>query len=1065
MKRMTIAVRPVLSILLLLSPLFYLHAQQDMAIAGRSKKSVDPFVRSAPDNRQAVNARASFAVPVTGKITDENGKGLPGVTVSIKGNNAKAVITNETGDFSISVPTGKETLVLTYIGYVAQEISLNNRTSVTIKMLQDSKALDDVVVIGYATVKKKDVTGSVAGISQQDIKSRPVTTALEAMQGKVAGVDITSNERPGTLGDITIRGVRSLTASNSPLFVVDGIPLSTGTIDNINPNDIEAIDILKDASATAIYGSRGANGVVIVTTKSGKNGKTTISVNSAVTFQKVHDYNVGMNSADYINYRRWAYYYSNPASFPRGDQPTLANDKFIFLASADPSAFANINKGWASGTWDGSKVATTDWKGMVTQTGITTDNQLSVSGGSDKIKAYGSFGYLNNKGTSLGQSFTRYTGKSSIDIAATKWFSMGSNISVSYGVQEFGQSGAGSSAVSASSSIYESARALFSYAVPYDSAGNRILYPGGDAAFKTIVNEQKYTKDQRTNLRAFGSFYTQLDFGAIAPVLKGLKYRLNFGPDFSVYRDGVFVDGQSVIGAGINRASLTKGQTFSYTLDNLLYYDKTIKQHNFGVTLLQSFTKFSADSSSIAALGIPFSSQLWNALTTTNITPANLTGYSSNLTQYQLLSYMARVNYGFADKYLLTASIRQDGSSVLGTGHKNAIFPSAAIAWRMNHENFLKNTPWVNDLKLRFGVGVTGNSAIAPYSTQGAVTPLFYPFINTTSAGSLPSGTLANQELEWERTTQYNLGIDFSLFNRRVSGAFDVYTSKTPNLLLLRAIPTVTGYTNIYANIGATANKGFDFSLTTINVKAAGFTWATTTNISYQKEHIVSLSNGKQNDINNLWFIDQRIGIIYGYKSAGIWHTSDSATYKQFNANGNVFSAGNVRPVDLNGDKKIDPNNDRTIIGNTRPNYIVGMTNTVSYKGFDLSIFLYGRLKYWYSTGGESLGGRPTQRVVNYYTELNQNSEYQKPIYTAGSGDPYSVILGYQNASFIKIRNISLSYNLPQASLKRTGLSTLRVYAQVANPGMLFSKIKQLDMDLVNAVSNRGVTLGINAAF
>lgn len=1009
---------------------------------------------------------------ISGKVTDESGSALDGATVLEKGTKNSAV-TKQGGLFQLNVSSGKAKLIISFVGHEEQEIAVNNQTMLSVSLKPSNESLNDVVVIGYATVKKKDVTGAVAGINQQDIKSRPVTTALEALQGKVAGVDITSNERPGALGDITIRGVRSLTASNTPLFVVDGIPLSSGSIDNINPYDIESIDVLKDASATAIYGSRGANGVVIITTKTGKNGKTVLSLNSAVTFEKLHDAEQMMNSSQYIDFRRWAYYYSNPASFPRGDQPTIANDKFIFLASADPSAWANIAKGWASGKWDGSKVATTNWEGMVTQPGLVSDHTLSVSGGSDKVKAYGSFGYLNNKGTTIGQSYTRYTGKSSIDITANKWFSMGSNINVSYSIQEFGQSTAGSSAVSAASNLYESARALFPYAVPFDSAGNRILYPGGDAAFKTIVNEVNYTKDERTNLRAFGSFYGQVDLGGVVPVLKGLKYRVNFGPDFSLYRDGIYVDGNSVIGAGINRASLQKGEAWSYTLDNLLYYDKTIKQHSFGLTLLESYTKYNTDSSSIAALGIPFSSQLWNALTQTNISPSNLTSYSSNLIQYQLSSYMARINYAYADKYLLTASIRQDGSSVLGTGHKTAIFPSAAIAWRMTHENFMKNALWVNDLKLRFGVGVTGNSAIAPYSTQGAITPLFYPYINSTTAGSLPSTTLANQSLAWEKTTQYNAGIDFSILDRRISGTLDVYTSNTPNLLLNRSIPTVTGYTNIYANIGATANKGFDFSLTTVNVQNRDFRWYTTTNLSFQKEHIVSLSNGKQNDINNLWFIGQPIGVIYGYKSAGIWHSSDSATYKQFNANGNVFSAGNVRPVDQNGDHKIDPNNDRVVIGNTRPNYIVGMTNTFSYRGFDLSVFLYGRLKYWYSSGGESEGARGTQRVINYYTENNQNSTFQKPIYTAGSGDPYSVILGYQKASFIKIRNISLAYNLNTntPSFKRAGISGLRLYAQITNPGMLYSKIKYIDMDVVNSttnptgISNRGITFGINAAF
>jgi len=1007
---------------------------------------------------------------VTGKVTDASGAPMEGATVLEKGTK-NSTMTRQGGIFQLNLASGKARLVISFVGHEAQEVAVDNNANLSVSLKSTNDALSDIVVIGYAAVKRTDVTGSVAGIGQQDIKSRPVVTALDAMQGKIAGVDITSNTRPGVLGDITIRGVRSLTASNTPLFVVDNIPLSTGTIDNIDPNDIESIDVLKDASATAIYGSRGANGVVIITTKKGKEGKMVLSLTSSATFEKLHDGDIMMNSSQYIDFRRWAYYYSNPSSFPRGDQPTIANDKFIFLASADPAAWANIAKGWTSGKWDGSKVATTDWRGMVTQTGVTNTQYISVSGGSDKVKAYASFGYLNNKGTSVGQAFTRYSGRSNVDIAATKWFSMGSNINVSYNIQEFGQSTTGSSAVSATGSIYESARALFPYAVPYDSAGNRVLYPGGDAAYKTIVNEINYTKDERTNLRAFGSLYGQVDLGAMVPALKGLKYRMNFGPDFSLYKDGVFVDGQSVIGAGINRASLAKGQAFSYTLDNLVYYNKTIKEHSIGVTLLHSYTKFSADTSSIAALGIPFSSQLWNSLTQANISPSNLTGYSSNLTQYQLLSYMARVNYGYADKYLLTVSVRRDGSSVLGTGHKYSTFPSAAAAWRINRERFLENVSWLNDLKLRFGVGVTGNSAIAPYSTQGAVTPLFYPFISSTTAGSLPSGTLANQQLEWERTTQYNAGLDFSILNRRITAVFDVYTSNTPNLLLNRAIPSVTGYTNIFANIGATANKGFDLSIQTVNVKTRDLVWTTTTNLSFQKEHIVSLSNGKQDDINNLWFIGQPIGVIYGYQPAGIWHYSDSATFKQFNANGNVFSAGNIRPVDQNGDHKIDANNDRKIIGNTRPNYIVGMTNTISYRGIELSVFLYGRLKYWYSTGGESESARGTQRLINYYTENNQNSDFQKPIYTAGAGDPYSVILGYQKASFIKVRNISLSYNMNPSLLKKTGISSLRIYAQAANPGMLFSKIKYIDMDVVNSttnptgIANRGITFGINAAF
>ena len=426
---------------------------------------------------------------------------------------------------------------------------------------------------------------------------------------------------------------------------------------------------------------------------------------------------------------------------------------------------------------------------------------------------------------------------------------------------------------------------------------------------------------------------------------------------------------------------------------------------------------------------------------------------------------MARINYSYNDRYILTASARRDGASQLAEGHKYSWFPSAALAWRINKEDFMSNVSWVNDLKLRFGVGVTGNSAIDAYATQGALSSLFYPYITTLTAGTTPSSTMANQDLGWEKTTQYNLGIDFALFNRRVTGTLDLYKSKTTDLLMEMDIPTVTGYTQTYANVGATANKGIDLSLTTMNINSKDFTWTTTTNVSWQNDHIVSLANGNADDINNNWFIGQPIGVIYGYKALGLWHADDEATYSLYNANGSAFSPGNVRVKDINGDTAIDANNDRVIIGNTRPRWVVGMTNTFVYRSFELSIFLYGRLKYLYDTGGENQGARQSQREINYYTEVNTNAEYQKPIRSDGSGDPYYGALGYKDASFIKIRNISLGYNLDPKILKKANITGLKAYVQVTNPGMLFSKIDWMDMDLVSSTYNRGVTIGINASF
>lgn len=1008
--------------------------------------------------------------PVTGKVTDNLGKPIEGVTVQVKGTELTTT-TKADGSFSINAPSGSAVLVFSSVGYTAQEVAIKNKGQLNLSLTAADNSMDNIVVIGYGAVKRRDVTGAVAGINQKDIRSRPVDNALQAMQGRIAGVDIGSNERPGTVPSINIRGVRSLTASNSPLFVVDNIPLITGGIEDINPNDIESIDVLKDASATAIYGSRGANGVVIVTTKQGKSGKVTLNFNHSVTLENLVDNRKMFNASEYITFKRWAYYYAglNPvtgvSTNPRGDQPNLNTDRSLFSATADPFAWANINKGWASGTWDGSKVQTTDWTGMVTEQSITTDNTISVSGGSDKIKAYGSFGYLNNGGVIKGQSFKRYTGKANVDFTATNWLSFGNNMTVSYGKQQFGQSGAGIATIgNPAGGLYESARGIFPYAVPYDSSGNRILFPGGDNSVKNIIDEDKYNIDERVTLRAFGSLYTQLNFGSIFPVLKGLKYRLNFGPDFSDYRDGIYVDANSVANGGsTSYASLQNTKTFSYTLDNLLYYDKTIGDHTFGLTLLQSQTKYNRDSSFVSGNGVPQASQLWYALSTGTVTGAIST--KGGLIEQQLLSYMGRINYSYKEKYLLTASARRDGSSVLAQGHKWDWFPSTALAWRISKEKFM-NVNWVNDLKLRLGAGVTGNSAVPAYATQGAITSLFYPFYTTSVAGAIPSLEMANVNLGWEKTTQYNVGIDFSLFRSRVSGSVDGYTSKTTDLLLKRSIPSVTGYTSTFDNVGETANKGIDISVTTVNVRRNDLTWSTTINAAWQKDHIVTLANGKQNDIPNNWFINQPNGVIYGYKALGLWQAKDASIYNAFNANGHKFYPGNVRVADLNGDNKIDANNDQEIIGWTRPRWVVGMTNTVNYKNLELSVFLYGRLNYLYNFGGEGQDARRVQRKIDYYTENNTNAEFQKPIFNAGGapGDPYYQALGYRSASFIKVRNISLGYNLNKG-LGKSGLSNLRAYFQVQNPGMLYSKIKFVDMDVVSPTWNRGFTLGINASF
>ncbi|POY37250.1 SusC/RagA family protein [Flavobacterium alvei] len=995
---------------------------------------------------------------ISGVITDASKFPIPGVNILIKGTQ-KGVSTDLDGKFAISAPEGA-TLVISYLGFQTKEVKVSSTSTYNVSLEAENAALQEVVVVGYGTKKKKDLTGSIVSMSAEDIVSRPVQNAMQAMQGKAAGVDISSNERPGTVGSVTIRGVRSISASNSPLYVVDGIPLNSGGIDFINPNDIETIDVLKDASATAIYGSRGANGVVIVSTKKGKNGKFTLNYDTSIITETIHENAPMMNAAEYIEFRRWAKYYEpNTTGIPRGDAPTIANDKAIFQAVADPYAWANIEKGWASGTWDGSKVATTDWTKFVTRTGITQQHTVSASGGSDKMKAYGSFGYLDNTGTLKGQSYKRYNGTANIDITPTKWFSMGVNLNTSYGIQEFGQSTVGRTAVSTSGGIYTTARQNLSYAVPYDNNGNRIINPGGDSTIRTVIDEDKLSQDQRVTLRAFGSLNAQFDLGAMSSALDGLKYRINFGPDITTYRDGVFLDAQSAVRQGTSFASLAKEQTLSYTLDNLLFYNKTIGKHNFGVTLLASQTEYQNEGSAMSANDVKNVANKWNALTPANVT---LASYSSNLTEKGLLSYMGRVNYGYDDKYLLTASYRRDGASQLAPGNKWANFPSASVAWRLDKESFLQNSSWINLLKLRAGYGVTGNAAVDAYATQPPLAGIVYP----SGSGLVNNASLGNVQLGWEQTEQFNYGIDFSLFNSRVSGALEYYTSNTTDLLLLRSIPTITGFRTTYENVGETAGNGVELTLNTVNVRTKDFEWSSSLSASWQQNHIVALQNGKFDDINNGLFIGQPKSAVYGYASNGIWKPEDAAEMAKFNAlSANLFSFGNARPVDQNGDYKIDANNDRVIIGNADPKYIAGLTNTFNYKNFELSFFIYGRFGYLYNTGGENASAKPSQRKIDYYTENHTNSEYQKPIFSAGSGDQFYPTLGYRDGSFLKLRNVSLGYNFTDELASQIGLSKLRIYIQATNPAMLFSKVSWTDLDTQTTASNRGVTMGLNVQF
>ena len=664
---------------------------------------------------------------VTGTVVDATGEPIIGASVVVKGTTT-GTVTDLDGNFTIPGVSRNATLVFSYVGYRTQNIALDGRNTVNVTLEEDKQLIDEVVVVGYGVQRKTDVTGALTRVGEKEMNAKPVNNAFEALQGKAAGVEITTSERPGTVGSIMIRGTRSISAGQGPLYVVDGVPLQAGGIETLNPRDIESIDILKDASSTAIYGSRGANGVVLVTTKRGQEGKTQVSYNGSLTFEKIVDKSPAMSASDYITWRRWAYYNSAPDKYTPGDQPTQEQDKNFF--SGDDVALANIMKGWAGGSWDGSKVTDTDWTDFVTQTGLTQEHTISARGGTKNVSGFVSFGYLRNEGTQKGQTYERYNFSASADIQGTKWFKAGGSFNASFGTQQYGYSKAYGTS-SGPTELYGAAKAILRYTLPYDENGDIITQPGGSTTNTySIIDEWTKSKDERKNYRLLGSFYAQIDLGKIFEPLTGLMWKTQFGPEFRYYRNGNYLDSSSISRAGGNNTvSRGDGQQLAWTLDNMLLYNRTFGEHTIGLTLLQSASKTETETSSISEEKIPMPSFLWNNLGAVDVTDTQYkVGIGSGLTGSQLSSYMARVNYSLMDRYLLTASARWDGASVLAEGKKWDFFPSMALGWRMEQENWMKDINWIDQLKLRFGVGVTGNAAVGPYGTLGIISSYWMPF-------------------------------------------------------------------------------------------------------------------------------------------------------------------------------------------------------------------------------------------------------------------------------------------------------------------------------------------------
>lgn len=1026
----------------------------------------------SPQNYDALylNPEAKQQITVTGTVSDASGATLPGVNIIEKGTE-NGTITDVNGGYSITVAGPEATLVYSFVGYLPEEVVVGSRTTIDLTLVEDILKLDEVVVVGYGTVKKSDVTGALTSVSSETLEERPVKDALQALQGKAAGVDVFSNNRPGEVANVRIRGNKSLTATEAqkqPLYVVDGI-INLGDMNTINPNDIESIEILKDASATAIYGSRGANGVVLITTKKGSAGKVTINYSGSVSFDRIHSVTDWASAGELLDRRRLTFQngnaYRDPYPNPVSDIQRFGNNDYWTINAIrqgyqweDPGTYTTPvmrettqeerDKGWPDQVpvYNSGNIPSYDWTGLLTQTGVTNDHTISVSAGSEKSSMYFSVGYFDNKGTQLNQSYRRYTAKLNGDIKATDFIKVGTSLNISKSDQQYGTIFRSGSATGPKD-LYGIALTQYPMAQPYDTSGVLIDYPGNNAGaplWNPLIDVPT-TEDKRWGSNFQGNLYGEVN------ITPWLKYRLNFGAGLEYsYRGQWNGKGSTIRNVGATGtptawARLEENDYYQWQVENLLYFDKTIGIHTINVTLLQSALQWQREQTILQADGIINDSPKWHDMAA-NVN-GNASDYGTGYWERQLESYMGRVNYSLMDKYILTASIRYDGSSVLAPGNKWDVFPSFAVAWKMQDENFLKPISQISEMKLRFGYGVVGNQSVDPYVSSGPLTQYNYIFGTTVATGYIP-GDMPNPNLGWEKTAQTNIGLDFGLIRNRIAGTIEYYRSNIYNLLMTRNIPAITGFTQIRDNIGKMKNNGFELSVSTVNVSTRDFSWKTTLNFSATHEEIVELVNGKEDMLNqglngNGWLIGQPANIFRGYVVDGLWQNTpqDSAERALWASNGSLyFTAGQYKPVDQNGNYMLE-DSDKVVLGTPNPKWTGGITNTFTYKNVSLSFFVYARVGQSYFAnlhpGGTAANGfigyARSVPLSDFWSAENTGARWPRPSLTPENQNVVQSTY-INDGSYVIVRNISLSYDFPKKLLNRVKVTNCQVYLQVLNP-------------------------------
>ncbi len=958
-------------------------------------------------------AFAQDSQSVSGKIVDERNQPMIGTTVSEKGT-SNGTFTNASGNYTLKLNKQPATLVFSFIGYEGQEIELNGRSQLDVTMNSTESSLSEVVVVGYGTQRKSDLTGSVVSVPKERLQQLPNTNIAQALQGSIPGLQINTNSGGAEQNNVTIlvRGRSSIAASTSPLIILDGIPY-TGSISDINPSDVASMEVLKDASAAAIYGSRGSNGVILVTTKQGKSGQVRISYDGFYGIQQLANKPDLLNGEDFYQFKK------NRANIPTG--------------SISPSEQA---------VYDSGNFA--DWYALATRQGSRSQHSVNVSGGSDKATFYVGATYLNVAGVAVNDNFKRYTLRPNVSVQVTPWLNFASSSQLSY---------ADRSGIAADFAGEQGANFFIPLATPYNPDGTPTVYawPEYNLAGNPLAGIE--ARDVNLTYRIFSTNALRVDI----PFVKGLSYKLNTGVEIQTNTQETYYGRgtrQGLEGRGV--ATNVNSQSRNFTVENILSYTRSFGLHNLGLTGLYSIQSTDNESQQLSGKGFPN-----DVLTNFQMNTASLLTPSSDYSKQNLESQMLRLNYGYDSRYLLTLTARRDGYSGFGVDTKYGVFPSVAVGWNIARESFMSGFEFLTNLKLRASYGLNGNQAVSSYQSLATLATRQYLSGSTIVPGYVPS-RLGNEKLGWESTRSSNIGLDFGFLGNRIQGSVDVYDKQTYDLLLKRNISSVQGFGSIIQNIGKTANKGVEVLITSTNLSRNGLTWTTTANGAYNANRIVDLYGDGNDDPGNGWFIGRPIRTIYDYKYGGIFRSADEvAASPQPTA-----KPGYVRVTDVNGDGKINAE-DRTFQGNLDPLFTYGLTNTLAYKGFSLMIFIQGVA---------NVTKENPLVQDNVFTDVRRNTTKKEwwtpenPNATHWSNDAYSNNLNmniYQDASFARLKDVSLAYQIPASALKTLRMNTLKIYLTGRNLAT-WTRYEGLDPELTNQVGlplQREFLIGLSASF